>query len=99
MPVRTRLDHSPATLLGGAGKQLTITPNHHHERAPLTVALMSGKRHFRLMCCVRHGRAAKIIGNCFYSESNYDKLTLFNQSDLQINFILDISVRGTFIIL
>ena len=25
----------------GAGEQLTITANHHHEGAPLTVALMS----------------------------------------------------------
>ena len=30
----------------GAGDQLTIIAYHHHEGAPLTVALMSGKRYF-----------------------------------------------------
>ena len=33
----------------GAGEQLIITANHHHEDAPLTTALMSGKRYFGLI--------------------------------------------------
>ena len=49
-PVHTKT-HFTRNTAWGAGEQLTITTNHHHEGAPLTVALMSGKRHFRLMCC------------------------------------------------
>ena len=40
----------PCHSVAGAGEQLTITANHHHEGAPLTVALIV-KRHFGLMCC------------------------------------------------
>ena len=44
----------------GAGEQLTITANHHHEGAPLTVALMSGKRHFELLCFARYWQGCQI---------------------------------------
>ena len=51
---RTHGQHFTRNTTRGVGDQLTITANHHHEGAPLTVALMSDKRHFGLMCCARH---------------------------------------------
>ena len=63
---------SPQHCLGwGAGEQVTITGNHHHEsshRAPLTVAVISGKRHLELICCVRHWQGCQNKEKYYYSE-------------------------------
>ena len=81
----TRGQHFIAILLG---EQVTITANHHHEGAPLTVTLMSGKKHFgahvllaSLNC---RSRTAICIENCFFSESNWDQLAILDYFYLQI---------------
>ena len=69
LKARTHETHFTRIIAWGAGEQLTITANHDHEGAPMTVALMSGKKHFGFISGVT-GTGAKFIENCFYSESN-----------------------------
>ena len=57
---RTHEQHFTRYTAWGAGEQLTITANHHHHGAPLTIALMSGKRTFGLMCCARQLQGCRI---------------------------------------
>ena len=44
LKVCTHGQHFPGDMLRVAGEQLTITDSHHHEGAPLTVALMSAQQ-------------------------------------------------------
>ena len=59
---RTHETHFTRNTAWGAGEQLTITANHHHEGAPLTVALMSNGTSGSCVARVT-GRAAKFIEN------------------------------------
>ena len=72
LKARTQYQQFIRNTARGAGQQLTIAANHHHhhEGAPLTVALMSGKRHFGLKCCARHWQDCQIHGKLFLFRSN-----------------------------
>ena len=68
--VRTHGQHFTRNTARGAGEQFTITVYHHHEGAPLTVALMPAKGISDSSVARVAIRAAKFIENSFYSESN-----------------------------
>ena len=96
----------PATLLGtlvSSSPSLHITTTRASHSAPLTVALMFGKRHFGLMCWARYWQGCQNKENFLYSESKSNKLTLFNCFRLQINtrvtFISEIGSRYFYLIM
>ena len=51
----TLMSSSPSPLVTG----------HHNEDAPLTVALISGERHFGLTCCARQRQGCQIHRKLF----------------------------------
>ena len=84
MSKSTHGQHLTRNTAWSASEQLTITANHHHEGALLTVALMSGKRHFGLAFCACHWHCCQIHRKLLLFWESLDWLTLINYSHLQI---------------